>query len=400
VLGTCLVIVFADKNTLVGKLLSIKAFVAIGLISYSLYLWHQPLFAFLRMKSLGEPSEEFFLVAIALTFALATLSYRYIETPFRKSSKYLQKDILKLSGKWIGSAILVAGLILATDGMQFRFSSEIDKTVQHNPKRKQCHTKGTNYLPPEEACRYFHDNTRWATLGDSHTVELAYALAKKLEEHEQGIIHLSFSGCAPALNFNVNKKGCHNWLNDAVSFLEKEKEVENVLLGFRYSAFLFGDHGNVYPDIPNLNINDKIVEEYRKDTPEEAHEMYWQSFKQIVDRLLASGKKVYIVYPIPELPDHIVNLLTPFSIFGGGYMYDLDETTPIQYYQKRNAFILDKLNSLPYGEQLKTILPKDALCSETHCPAVADNKALYFDDGHLSLVGAEIVLEHTQLEID
>ena len=52
VLGVVLLVLYADKETLAAKLLSTKGFVGIGLISYSAYLWHQPLFAFARIRSL------------------------------------------------------------------------------------------------------------------------------------------------------------------------------------------------------------------------------------------------------------------------------------------------------------------------------------------------------------
>ncbi|WP_197483021.1 SGNH hydrolase domain-containing protein, partial [Oleiphilus sp. HI0128] len=66
----------------------------------------------------------------------------------------------------------------------------------------------------------------------------------------------------------------------------------------------------------------------------------------------------------------------------------------------RHAFILEKLDSLPFGDNLKAIKPLEAICSEEYCPTVRDGQALYFDDDHLSLTGAGIVLDHAQLKID
>jgi peptidoglycan/LPS O-acetylase OafA/YrhL len=389
VIGASLIIIFADRQTLAGKLLSLKPIVAVGLISYSLYLWHQPLFAFLRMKSSGEPSEAQFILAVLLTFVLAFLSYRYVETPFRRSPKFKNKDMIQVAKRWIGIAILGFGFILATDGMQFRFSTEYDATIEHNPKRKQCHTKGKDYLRPEESCHYFNDNVTWATFGDSHTVELAYALAKKLEPHKQGNRHLSFSGCQPALNYNVKRGGCHNWTNETLAYLEQEQSIKNVIVGYRYTGFLSK------PD-----INNWLREPFRKETHEEVWEMYWQSLDEIISRLLKAGKMVYVVYPIPELPDHIATILTPNYLFVDDYTYDKDKTTTVDAYMKRHAFILEKLDSLPFGDNLKAIKPLEAICSEEYCPTVRDGQALYFDDDHLSLTGAGIVLDHAQLKID
>ncbi len=389
VVGASLVIIFADRQTLTGKLLSLKPIVAIGLISYSLYLWHQPLFAFSRMKSSGEPSEALFIQAILLTFILAFLSYRYIETPFRKSPRFRDKDMIQLAKRWIGIAILAFGFILATDGMQFRFSTQYDATIEHNPKRKQCHTKGKDYLHPTESCYYFNDNVTWASFGDSHTAEFAYALAKKLEPYNQGNRHLSFSGCPPALNFNVRRGGCHKWTNEALAYLEQEQSIQNVIVGYRYTGFLSK------PD-----INNWLREPYRKETHAQVWEMYWQSLNEIVSRLMKAGKTVYIVYPVPELPDHIVTILTPNYLFGQDYTYDKEKTTTVDEYMKRHAFILEKLDSLPFGDSLKAIKPLEAICSEEYCPTVMDGQALYFDDDHLSLTGAGIVLDHAQLKIE
>lgn len=82
--GTVLIILFAVPGTWVNQLLSLKLFVGLGLISYSAYLWHQPLFAFARYHNPFEPSLTVMLGLSLLTLPLAFLSWRYIETPFRR----------------------------------------------------------------------------------------------------------------------------------------------------------------------------------------------------------------------------------------------------------------------------------------------------------------------------
>jgi hypothetical protein len=78
-----LILLYTRPGTLVHKLLVAKVFVGIGLISYSAYLWHQPLFAFARYRSDHEPGMALMLVLIAATLALAYLSWRFVEAPFR-----------------------------------------------------------------------------------------------------------------------------------------------------------------------------------------------------------------------------------------------------------------------------------------------------------------------------
>ena len=93
VFGAVLIVLFGAKETLVGSLLSTKAFVGVGLISYSAYLWHQPLFAFARLKNLSEVSANIFFLLTVLTFVLAYLSWRYVEIPFRDKHGFTRKFI-------------------------------------------------------------------------------------------------------------------------------------------------------------------------------------------------------------------------------------------------------------------------------------------------------------------
>lgn len=86
VLGVVLLVLYADKETLAAKLLSKKGFVGIGLISYSAYLWHQPLFAFSKIYQQTEPSFLLNGLLILATFLLSYASWKYVEKPFRNQA--------------------------------------------------------------------------------------------------------------------------------------------------------------------------------------------------------------------------------------------------------------------------------------------------------------------------
>ncbi len=98
VLGTVLIIWFANENDLITQVLSSKPFVAVGLISYSLYLWHYPIFAFGRLIDM-EPGWHNKVQWIVLTFVLSVASYFILEKPAR-------------NGKLISSRFFVAITII------------------------------------------------------------------------------------------------------------------------------------------------------------------------------------------------------------------------------------------------------------------------------------------------
>ncbi len=400
VIGTGIIIAFSNESTYVGRFLSSKLFVFIGLISYSLYLWHQPLFAFLRLKTIGKPEPIMFIAAIAVAFVLSYLSYKFVEKPFRNKSAYSRTYIFWLSFISIVLFISIGLSGYLYKGFESRFvSNTYASTVKFSPMRKECHTKGLEYLKPSEACKYLGSNITWASFGDSHVVEPAYALAKLLQPADIGLIHLSFSACPPALLFDVNEPGCSKWIKDALKYLENNKSIQNVLLGFRYNMFLFGQQLDSYPELPNYNPVNELTATYKNLTPEAAREIYWKSFNKIVDRLLKARKTVYILYPIPELPVHVGKILTPFSIFGGKTLLDLEKTTTSEYYFKRNSTIINRLDSLPYGDNLYAIKPFKIFCKAGYCPTVFEGVSLYFDDDHLSVAGSNKLLVNSKIDI-
>lgn len=85
--GTVLVVLYGRPGASAGWLLSLRPMVFLGLVSYSAYLWHQPLLAFARLASFGAPAPALMLGLSALSIGLAALSWRFVEQPFRNRAR-------------------------------------------------------------------------------------------------------------------------------------------------------------------------------------------------------------------------------------------------------------------------------------------------------------------------
>lgn len=101
-LGTVLIILFATQQTTVGKFVGNKAFVGVGLVSYSAYLWHQPLLAFFKYRNFGDVENFSATIIVFATFILAFLSLRYVETPVRT-----KKFLVTRSSLFVASLLMI-----------------------------------------------------------------------------------------------------------------------------------------------------------------------------------------------------------------------------------------------------------------------------------------------------
>ena len=108
-LGTALIILFSSEKTTVGKILGWGPMVTIGLMSYSAYLWHQPLVSMARVYSKEPPGIAVYSVLLVLTFILAYISWRFVETPCR--------DRERVSRTAIFSFALVSSVVFAGFGL-------------------------------------------------------------------------------------------------------------------------------------------------------------------------------------------------------------------------------------------------------------------------------------------
>lgn len=104
-IGTALILLCATQGTVANRLLSTPILVGIGLISYSAYLWHQPLFAFARILSLTPPAMPVMALLCVITLVLAYLSWKYVEQPFRDRSRVSPRVVFAFAG--INSVLLM-----------------------------------------------------------------------------------------------------------------------------------------------------------------------------------------------------------------------------------------------------------------------------------------------------
>ncbi|WP_102797866.1 acyltransferase family protein [Bowmanella denitrificans] len=388
VAATVALILYCTPATMVAKLLIHPWMVFLGLISYSLYLWHQPIFALVRAKSLSPPTPTTFALLIMLSITLAYFSWRFVEAPFRNKEKVSRTRIFVLSGAGMAFVALVMAVLSLQNGLPERFEvTDYTASVKSSPYRQQCHTSTTQYLMPQEACRYFTPNTTWAVFGDSHGVELAYSLGEELDETGEGLLHLTFSSCPPAQYLEIISAGCKNWLADSIDALTSNQHITNVVLNFRYNAYLNGFYRHQHWTSAEYFLSGPS----KALSLEEVREKYWQGFEEIIDSLLKAGKHVFVIYPVPELRHHIQKLVVPKNIFSNSYPLNLQQQSSVTDYQNDNQFILKKLNALPFSDKLTAIHTADLFCQNMQCAAVKNGHALYFDDNHPSLYGAKLI---------
>lgn len=118
VLGACLIVAFATARTTTGRLLGSRVPVAIGLISYSAYLWHQPVFVFARLNGFQRLNVGEALALTALSLVLAVLTYRIVEQPARNRKWLRRPALIALTSLGISCLAGASIFAIATNGFE------------------------------------------------------------------------------------------------------------------------------------------------------------------------------------------------------------------------------------------------------------------------------------------
>lgn len=232
-------VIHAANGTAVGRALGSKPLVGVGLISYSAYLWHQPLFAFAKHRNFGDPTAPVLLGLVGLTLVLAYLSWRWVELPFRNRKRFTRAQVF--SGSVAGSvAFLAVGLAgQATNGFEGRLSADrrafLDTFEVSLPEwryvmseglmtkfRAQCdfydldsYRAGFPTDVPRPAIApecYQRNGAKHSVLvwGDSHAQNLVYGLIRTLPKDWQ-VLQVTSSSCTARLNARFSRdRYCEN----------------------------------------------------------------------------------------------------------------------------------------------------------------------------------------------
>ena len=404
-IGTALIILFATPKTLVGKILGSNIFVGIGLISYSAYLWHQPLFVFARHRSLTEPSVLLLISLSLITIPIAYFSWKYIEQPFRHKGWIGRKKIFLLAGiiSLSFAAFGLAGQL--SNGFYNRFPAQwFDNKPESKFSGIVKNGKNCSGREPEMACQIQsgENPVSFVIAGDSHARVLTQPAEMYLSKYNLKLIDLSSSGCPFFIDLNIYINGIEQAKCNAAYQLKRltflsTVEPSIVILHSRFSLYIHGDGFD-----NSIGGVEKIEPSYASKTSATSavvrHSEIRESLNKTIEKLQSYGHKVVIIGPVPT------NGWDPIS-----RLYQLQRSGLVKTHKKRLG-----LMSIPYkavsdrhkifdsmmneimitNKNVIFVDPKEILCRKKFCSSITENSVLYSDTDHLSINGSKILFEY------
>ncbi|WP_300039449.1 acyltransferase family protein [uncultured Roseobacter sp.] len=395
VTGTSLIIIFAAKETWVARILSLRAFVGIGLISYSAYLWHQPLFAFARIYSITEPS---FVLMTMLAFAsllLAWATWSWVEQPFRKGANSIlttQASVFTL-GALIGSLIVALGLVgHIQDGFKGRLNQKTLAALQApNGDTSGCHNGlEASEIAQGKICKigFYEHAPSVAIVGDSHASRLTDALSYEFQKLEISAVTYNGSWCAPLINFATDapgKNGCLDEINAAFSQILSSPNITTVILHAQWANYTLGMRWPETTPVEYIfnedgNLNFSFLERSNNT------KFFKMALNYTVQQLLAQNKKIILVLPVPEHKHDVVNTVAKSHQIGRNpNIFSLSEAD----YKIRTLNVKQVLLRVAEQTEILTVDPFEIMCANGYCPIANDGGLPLYEDGnHLNYIGS------------
>ena len=255
-IGAALIIAAGRSGpSLAGQCLSFTPLVFVGTISYSLYLWHWPMIVFQGMGGLlvqGVSPKTAKLVVMAASFVIATLSWRFIEQPFRGRRFSMSRPaIFSLAAASAAILLALGSSILFTNGLPSRFPSEAVKVASFletsDSATEGQYRVGTCFLIGKDSYNQFDPSVclhsdpqkkNYLLIGDSHAAQLWYGLSSVFPD--ANIMQATASGCKPTLEQNIGAdEKCVQLMHFIFSEYLPTHRVDTLLIAARW------DHGDL-----------------------------------------------------------------------------------------------------------------------------------------------------------
>lgn len=390
VAGALLVIAAGPRAWFNRVILGAKPLVAIGLISYPLYLWHWPLLSLVRIVDESSPPPMLTASAVAVAVLLATLTY-FVEKPIRQLPVALCAPILA------GLMLVVAsigGLIAIKNGVPERMEAlqeQADRVKWGLDSDPLCQDK---LQVTSHYCRVSdpHRPISAVIIGDSHANRLFEGLSPRFTANNGNLLQLGEGGCLPFWELEGGAEGesdsCSQRMNGQLNFVLSEPSIGIVFLVGRGPLYISGHgYGDVEKDTRTFlrRPGGKAKPPYNN--------LYERALAETVNRLLAAGKKVVFVIDNPELGFDPLSCVQsrPVQLSRTPRAPCAVPTEIVEARNKEYRQIVDRV-----AARYPALIVEDsqrALCDKKYCWAMIDGDLLYMDGDHLNRAGAKYVAD-------
>lgn len=384
---------------LASRALSWGPCVAVGKISYSLYLWHWPVLVMFRHYRLTDPDDGEALLLIGLSVVLAVLSYRLIEQPFRVRKGPRAQRAFLLGCVAVMVALFVFGKESRSNGgFAERYTPEASRyasySVSMDPRHHLCRNRTADQVKAGDLCRYGEERPGapdFAVWGDSHAESMLPAFDALARERDVWGMQLSFGACPPLLGVTVEShmRGslpCHE-LNAAALEQFEKSGVKTVIIIARWAMYA--------EPFPKLGTDARVNKELKLSDDKtvktgwaENREVIARGLERTVDALRRLGISVYVTEPIPETWFEVPHALAVATMTGRDRR---ELEIPEAAMEGRQAWIKSQLSGLQQ-RGLITVLPTHPLlCGNGRCMVERNGESLYRDGTHVSIPGAMLL---------
>lgn len=376
-IGAGLIILFSSPKTYVGQLLGTKLLVSIGLVSYSAYLWHQPLFAFARHRIITGPSELLFTILAVLSFPLAYLSWRYVERPFRKKGKVSRGAIFTISVT--GSVALFATGLAGhmTDGFSNRSTkSKLTlQAIEEKWERNYGLSHTCNDFTLSSDCRT-SDDPEILIWGDSYAMHLVDGILASNPEVK--IIQMTTDTCgpffsiAPIINsiYPVSKaKSCLEFTGKVREWLKTNNTVKYAVVSSPFSQYLIKNNALL------LRSGDIAVANF---------DLVTKEFFRTLGELEAMGITPIVFSPPPANGTNLGRCLVRAE--WAGLSLDLCDFR-VDGISREIVHVYSFLENIK--KKYRVVRLDDLICDGSLCKTHFGSTFIYRDAGHLSHEGSK-----------